>query len=79
MDWQQWITRDPTVMQGKPVLRGTRITVEHVLERMGEGWSERDLIASYPHLKPEHIRAALAFAAQALASDELLFMEGDAA
>jgi uncharacterized protein (DUF433 family) len=75
MDWQAWIERNPQVMLGKPVLKGTRITVEHVLERLGDGWSEADLLRSYPQLKREHLRAALRYAARALASDERVFLD----
>jgi uncharacterized protein (DUF433 family) len=51
------------VMLGKPVIRGTRIPVELILRRISEGASEDDLLASYPHLTREDIRAAVAFAA----------------
>jgi len=75
MDWQQWIERDRARMQGKPVLKGTRLTVEHILERLGDGWSEQALLESYPQLTPEHVRAALHYAARSLASDELIFLD----
>ncbi len=57
----------PDVMLGKPVIRGTRITVELVLRRISEGASEDDLLVSYPHLSREDIRAAVAFAADEIA------------
>jgi uncharacterized protein (DUF433 family) len=57
----------PDVMLGKPVIRGTRITVELVLRRISEGATEDDLVASYPHLTREDIRAAVAFAADEIA------------
>ncbi|MEW6742697.1 MAG: DUF433 domain-containing protein [Planctomycetota bacterium] len=75
MNWQDHISRDPAIMAGKPVIRGTRITVELILQRLGEGWSEGELLKSYPHLKTEHLRAALAYAAAALADDELIDLE----
>jgi uncharacterized protein (DUF433 family) len=53
-------------MLGKPVIRGTRITVELVLRSLSEGATETDLLEAYPHLKPEDIRAALAYAADAV-------------
>lgn len=58
---------DPTVMLGKPVIRGTRIPVELILRRISEGATEDDLLASYPHLSREDIRAAVAFAADEIA------------
>lgn len=62
----------PDVMQGKPVVRGTRIAVELILRRISEGATESDLLASYPHLTREDIRAAVAFAADEIAHAETL-------
>ena len=62
-------------MVGKPVIKGTRITVELILEMLGEGSSERDILSAYPHLKPEHVRAAQAYAAAALSTDEIIFLD----
>lgn len=55
------------VMLGKPVIRGTRIPVELILRKLGEGASEADLLDGYPRLKLEHIRAALVYAGRAQA------------
>ena len=74
MKSQELIEQRPDVMLGKPVIKGTRITVEHILDRMGDGWTEAQILDSYPHLTIEHIRAALAFAARSLASDETVFL-----
>jgi uncharacterized protein (DUF433 family) len=60
------IVSNPKVMLGKPVIRGTRITVESILERLAAGHSEEDLLLAYPHITKEGVRAALAFAAEAL-------------
>jgi len=57
----------PDVMLGKPVTRGTRIPVELILRRIGEGATEDDLLRSYPHLSREDIRAAVLYAADELA------------
>jgi uncharacterized protein (DUF433 family) len=54
---------NPNVMMGKPVIRGTRIPVELVLRKLGEGATEADLLDAYPRLTPDDIRAALAYAA----------------
>lgn len=63
------IISDPTVMMGKPVIAGTRIPVELVLEKMAAGESEEQILQSHPRLTREGIRAALAFAAEALRAD----------
>jgi uncharacterized protein (DUF433 family) len=63
------IESNPSVMMGKPVVAGTRITVESILERLAAGESREQLLAAHPRLKNEAIDAALAFAAQALRAD----------
>ncbi|MFN0016324.1 MAG: DUF433 domain-containing protein [Saprospiraceae bacterium] len=55
---------NPKIMVGKPVIRGTRITVEQILEDLATGDTIEDLLAAYPRLKKEHILAALEYAAQ---------------
>lgn len=72
MDWQQYIERVPGVMLGKPIFRGTRITVEFVLERLAQGAQAVDLIRSHPTLTADHIRAALAYAVSVVRQDETL-------
>jgi uncharacterized protein (DUF433 family) len=78
MPWQEYIERNPEVMLGKPVIKGTRLTVEHILACLGLGWSEQQLLESYPHLRPEHIRAALQYASDALSGDETIFLSESA-
>ncbi len=63
---------NPDVMLGKPVIRGTRIPVELVIRKLGEGATEADLLDAYPRLTQEDIRAALAFAADSLAHETIL-------
>jgi len=66
------IEANPDVMVGKPVIRGTRIPVELLLRRISEGATEADLLESYPHLTREDIRAAVAFAADTIAYEEIV-------
>lgn len=63
------IVSDPEVMLGKPVVAGTRITVELLLEKLAAGESEDQILSAHPKLTREDIRAALAFAAEALKSE----------
>ena len=63
------IVSNPTVMTGKPVVAGTRITVELILEKLGQGETIEQLLEAHPRLTPEAIQAALAFAAEALRAD----------
>jgi uncharacterized protein (DUF433 family) len=62
---------DPHVMLGKPVIRGTRITVELILRKLSEGATESDLMDAYPGLSIEDIHAAEAYAAAVIARDEV--------
>ncbi len=67
---------DPDVMLGKPVIRGTRITVELIVRKLGEGATEADLLDAYPSLTHADIRAALVFAADSLSGDWQARTEG---
>ncbi len=67
--WREWIVSNPSVMMGKPVIVGTRITVELILEKLAAGETVDDLLKAHPRLTREAIQAALAFAAEALRAD----------
>jgi uncharacterized protein (DUF433 family) len=66
---------NPKIMLGKPVIRGTRVTVELILRKLSEGAKEEDLLNAYPHLRPDDIRAALAYAADSLAHEEVILYQ----
>jgi uncharacterized protein (DUF433 family) len=63
------IESNPAVMMGKPVVKGTRITVEMILEKLGAGETVEQLLEDHPRLTREAVRAALAFAARSLKAD----------
>ena len=63
------IVSDPAVLMGKPVIKGTRITVELVLEKLAAGEAIEQILEAHPHLTREGIQAALSFAAETLRSD----------
>ena len=65
----KWIISDPKVMMGKPIIAGTRITVELILEKLAAGESVEQSIEAHPRLSHQAIRAALGFAAEALKAD----------
>ena len=71
--WQDYIEERKEVMLGKPVFKGTRLTVEHVLRELGTGMSPDELFDNYANLKPEHIQAALRYAADVLAMDHVIY------
>lgn len=65
---------NPRVMMGKPVIRGTRLTVELILRKLSEGATERELLEAYPKLTREDIHAAIRYAADALAHEETIIL-----
>ncbi len=73
MAWQDYIEERPDVMMGKPVFKSTRLTVEHVLAELGRGVEEAELLRGHPRLTPEHIRAALLYAAAVIGMEETLY------
>ena len=73
------IVSNPNVMMGKPTVAGTRITVESILERLAAGETEVQVLEANPRLTPDDIRAALAFAVEALHADVVYPVTADAA
>ena len=62
MNWRDHIHSDPEILGGKPVVRGTRISVELILEYFEDGASMADILAAYEHITQDDVRAAIAFA-----------------
>ncbi len=75
MSAQGRIEINPKVMLGKPVIRGTRITVELILRKLSEGAVPADLVESYPHLTEDDIKAAIKYAADTLSHEETVLVE----
>lgn len=69
------IEMNPKVMLGKPVIRGTRITVELILRKLSEGATETDLLDAYPNLTRQDIQAAVGYAADILAHEETILLD----
>jgi len=65
------IVVDARILTGKPVVRGTRISVEMVVDLLAAGWSHAQILASYPHLAEEDIRACLAYASELLRQEKV--------
>lgn len=70
------ISTDPKVMVGKPCIKGTRIPVDHVLRKLGPRLNVDNVLEAYPHLTIEDVEAAVAYAADHLAGEEIIFAEG---
>ncbi len=67
------ITFDPKILSGKPIIRGTRISVEFILELLSSGMSTSEIIKEYSHLKREDVLAAINYAAKTIKHEELIF------
>jgi len=67
--WKEHLSTDPKVMLGKPVIKGTRITVELIVERLGQGQAIEDILVSYPHITREGVMACLPYAAYVLRNE----------
>ena len=72
MNWRDHIHSDPAILGGKPVIRGTRISVELILEYFADGCGVDDVLNAYDQLKPEDVRAALAFAHEIIAEEQTI-------
>lgn len=73
MNWRGYIHTDPDILLGKPVVKGTRLSVDFILRLFGNGWSEEQILENYPQLKSESLKAVFAYAADVL-SEETVYM-----
>ena len=71
MRWQERIEINPRVLVGKPIIKGTRIAVEFVIELLGRGWSVEQILEEFDHLTREDIQACLVYAGEALKSERV--------
>ena len=76
MDWRERITVDPNVLVGKPVVRGTRIAVELIVDLMARGYTREQILAQYDHLEPADLQACLAYASETLRSERVCCLPG---
>ena len=72
MSYTNRISVNPEIMLGKPVIKGTRITVELIVRRLSEGMSVDELLEAYPHLSRDDIMAALSYSADVLSKETLI-------
>lgn len=71
MNYREIITADPSIMLDKPIIKGTRITIELIIKKLSEGLTVEDLLVSYPQLKKEDVLAALAYTSDIIAKEEI--------
>ncbi len=78
IDWRGYIHSDPEILLGKPVVKGTRLSVEFILGLFAEGWTEQQVLENYPTLTPESLRAVFAFAAECMHEESLYAIPAEA-
>ena len=76
MNWRDYITSDPSIMFGKPVIKGTRVPVDLVLEKLGNGETIPQLLASYPRVTEEALYACLLFASETVKNEVVYAQAG---
>jgi len=72
MDWRNHIVSDPEILVGKPIIKGTRLSVELIIGWLASGWTFEQVLDSYPHLTRDDILAALAFAAEMMREEQYI-------
>lgn len=72
MSYKEIIIRNPDILMGKPVIKGTRISVELIVRKFAGGYTIADILKSYPHLAENQVLAALEYAADVIANEEIL-------
>jgi uncharacterized protein (DUF433 family) len=75
MKWEDRIVASPDVLVGKPVIRGTRLAVEFIVELLADGWTQEQVLGNYPNLTAEDIRACLAYASELLHAERVFPLE----
>ena len=69
--WQERIEIDPDILVGKPIIKGTRLAVEFIIELLAQGWSEAEILRNYPGITADDIHACLAYATNALRAEKV--------
>lgn len=72
LDWRDYIHADPNILVGKPVIKGTRLSVEFLLRLFASGWTNEEILDSYPSLTASSLRALFAYAADTAAEERWL-------
>jgi uncharacterized protein (DUF433 family) len=71
VNWQERIVMEPNILAGKPIIRGTRLAVEFIIDLLAQGWSTEDILENYSGITIEDIRACLSYANEALKAEKV--------
>lgn len=74
MNWRQYIHADPEILVGKPVVKGTRLSVDFLLRLFAAGWTEQQVLENYPTLTSDALRAIFAFTAECMVEEAMFTM-----
>ncbi len=72
MDWRVYIETNENILLGKPVIKGTRLSVEHIIDLLASGWTEQQILENYPRLSKEDLQAVFAYI-QDIIKDGLIY------
>jgi uncharacterized protein (DUF433 family) len=76
MDWQTRITLDPNILAGKPIVKGTRLAVEFIIDLLAQGWSVDEILRNYPGITIEDVQACLGYASATLKAEKVYAIPG---
>lgn len=71
MQWQDRITLDPAILAGKPIIKGTRLSVEFIIDLLAQGWPESEVLRNYPGVTSDDIHACLMYASETLKAEKV--------
>jgi uncharacterized protein (DUF433 family) len=71
MNWWEYIQANPAILNGKPVIKGTRLSVEFIVSLLANGWTQTEILENYPQLQDDHLRAIFLFLAESLREETL--------
>jgi uncharacterized protein (DUF433 family) len=74
MKWKEHITIDPKILVGKPIIKGTRLSVEFVIDLLAQGWDTEEILRNYPGITREDIKACLAYASETLKVEKVYIL-----
>ncbi|MCM2357797.1 MAG: DUF433 domain-containing protein [Geobacteraceae bacterium] len=72
LNWKDYIIADPEILVGKPVIKGTRLSVDFIIRLLAQGWTEQQIFENYPQLTPDALQAMFAFVQECLADEEFI-------
>jgi len=75
MNWKDHVVVDPKVLVGKPIIRGTRISVELLMDRLADGWSMEQILESYPRVTRDDVLAAIAFVTEVFREEDYIAIQ----